>query len=538
MDIEVSWPACTLAISSLTLRIIAPYFVRLLPLGPRFTPLIYTSSVIYFTTFAYELWQHQQKYQYNNSKSRNSRRISLWGIILFGWFDPRHILATALSFIVNLLCLLVSLDFVYRSHIFYDGKELSFSRVGYVDSSSARIVVRVPSTSAVQIEYRQDNVAQWIPGQILSPLPGEPDNVLTFTLTALHDNTSYVYRTNASHLGSFHTPIQDPKRWTMVTTSCIKPFYPYNPFDHSLRIRGLEYLSRFITSHNVDFALFLGDFIYIDLPHRFGWTTDDYYKAYRQVYSSPSWSSELFALPWLHIYDDHEITNDWSGNETGLYQDAIQPYLYYHHAANPPHLRKGATYYSFRRGDVSFFVTDTRRYRSSSAMDDGPGKTMLGEMQRRDVEKWLETDHGWKVLVSGVPFTRNWRGPEANDSWAGYLWERQFLLEKMWATEGVVVLSGDRHEHATTLFPSPDGTSKVIEFSTSPLSQFYQPFDRQYRQVEDTDVAMYSHPHGISKFGSLTFDTSSPGIWNLGFELVVNGKNAWSYNWTLSRTKQ
>ncbi|KAK9372522.1 PhoD-like phosphatase-domain-containing protein [Lipomyces chichibuensis] len=465
MDIGVSLSACTLAISSLVLRIIAPYFVRWLPLGPRFTPLIYTSSVIYFTTFAYD-------------------------------------------FVVNLLCLIVSLDFVYRSHIFYDGKELSFSRVGYVDSSSARIVVRAPSTLTIQIEYRQDNLDQWIP----------LDNVLTFTLTSFDENASYVYRTNASHLGSFHTPIRNPKRWAMVTTSCIKPFYPYNPFDHSLRIRGLEYLSQFITFHNVDFVLFLGDFIYIDLPHRFGWTTDDYYRAYRQVYSSPSWSSELFALPWLHIYDDHEITNDWSGNETGLYQDAIQPYLYYHHAANPPPLRKGATYYSFRRGDVSFFVTDTRRYRSSSAMDDGPGKTMLGEMQRRDLEKWLETDNGLKVLVSGVPFTRNWRGPEANDSWAGYLWERQLLLEKMWATEGVVILSGDRHEHATTVFPSPDGTSK--------------------RQVENTDVAIYSHPHGISKFGSLTFDTSSPDIWKLGFELIVNGKNAWSYNWTLSRTKQ
>ncbi|KAK9384337.1 hypothetical protein V1515DRAFT_589286 [Lipomyces mesembrius] len=167
-------------------------------------------------------------------------------------------------------------------------------------------------------------------------------------------------------------------------------------------------------------------------------------------------------------------------------------------------------------------------YRSSSAMDDGPGKTMLGQMQRGDLEKWLETDNGWKVLVSGVPFTRNWRGPEANDSWAGYLWERQLLLEKMWATEGVVIC-GDRHEHATTVFPSHDGTSKVIEFSTSPLSQFYQPFDRQYRQVENTDVVIYSHPHGISELRSLTFDTSLPGIWNLGFELEVNGKNAWSY---------
>ncbi|KAK9491675.1 PhoD-like phosphatase-domain-containing protein [Lipomyces doorenjongii] len=391
------------------------------------------------------------------STSKSIKRRSLLGIILFGLFDPRHVLATALSFIVNLLCLLVSIDFVYRSHIFYESKELSFSRVGYVDSSS--------------IEYREDNLAQWIPGQVLSPLPGGLDNVLTSYVTTLLMCTGPTLATRAP----------------------------------STHLYGIQILDN--------------DFIYIDLPHRFGWKTEDYYTAYRQVYSSPSWSSELFALPWLHIYDDHEIINDWSGNETGLYQDAIQPYLYYHHAANPPPLWKGATYYTFRRGDVSFFVTDTRRYRSSSAMDDGPRKTMLGEMQRRDLEKWLETDNGWKVLVSGVPFTRNWRGPEAKD--------------KMWATEGVVILSGDRHDHATTMFPSPE-TSKVIEFSTSPLSQFYQ----QYRQVENADVVIHSHRYGISKSGSLTFDTSSPGIWNLGFELVANSKHAWSYNWTLSRTKQ
>jgi alkaline phosphatase D len=46
--------------------------------------------------------------------------------------------------------------------------------------------------------------------------------------------------------------------------------------------------------------------------------------------------------------------------------------------------------------------------------------------------------------VSSVPFTRNWRGPESIDSWAGYLNERQVILDKMWKTEGVVVISGVR----------------------------------------------------------------------------------------------
>lgn len=92
----------------------------------------------------------------------------------------------------------------------------------------------------------------------------------------------------------------------------------------------------------------------------------------------------------------------------------------------------------------------------------------------------------------------------------------------------------DRHEHATTEFPSPDGASTVIEFSISPLSQFYQPFERTYRQIEDTDVAVHSHPWGISKFGAFHFDTSRDDEWIVDFELIVDGKKAWSKRLTFA----
>lgn len=67
---------------------------------------------------------------------------------------------------------------------------------------------------------------------------------------------------------------------------------------------------------------------------------------------------------------------------------------------------------------------------------------MLGEEQMDDLREWLETVKGWKAFVSSVPFTRNWRGPEEIDSWAGYLWERERILELMWGIGGAVVISG------------------------------------------------------------------------------------------------
>ena len=97
----------------------------------------------------------------------------------------------------------------------------------------------------------------------------------------------------------------------------------------------------------------------------------------------------------------------------------------------------------------------------------------------------------FKILVSSVPFTHNWR-VNAEDTWAGYEVERRKILEAMWdcmASDqgiGVLVLSGDRHEFAETRFEPPLSRKEwrrdvvPVEFSTSPLSMFYLPV-RTYR---------------------------------------------------------
>lgn len=94
----------------------------------------------------------------------------------------------------------------------------------------------------------------------------------------------------------------------------------------------------------------------------------------------------------------------------------------------------------------------------------------------------------------------------------------------------------DRHEHATTEFPAKNpGDKPVIEFSTSPLNQFYEPFDRFHKQVEETDISVYSHPWGTSKFGKVTFDTTNHNRLLLHYDLVVDGEKVWDYNWEVRR---
>lgn len=344
------------------------------------------------------------------------------------------------NLIINACFLLGALDFVHRARILDLGDDLAFSRIGYVDDRVAKIVLRVPEPVTVSLKYRPEGATHWMHGSV-QQFSNDTDFIETIVLSHLAENTSYQYRTNTTLGDSFRTTAKSPKQWSMVSSSCISPGFPYNPVGHSLEIPGLTHLSQYIQSRSIDFMLFLGDFIYIDLPVPQRQTNIDYRRAYRRVYASPSWTPALRDLPFVHTYDDHEFENDWASNTTGIFWDAIEPFQHYQGNANPPS-DFNDSYYTFKRGDVSFFVTDARRYRSSAETVDGPGKTMLGKKQSADLKHWLATSPGLKVVVSSVPFTRNWRGPESGDSWAGYLHERQKILQAMWDTQGVIIISG------------------------------------------------------------------------------------------------
>lgn len=193
-------------------------------------------------------------------------------------------------------------------------------------------------------------------------------------------------------------------------------------------------------------------------------------------------------------------------------------------AANPPparksgtynEIRQGATWFEFDSGPAMFFMMDTRKHRDSNydLPKNSTEKSMLGEDQLSDLLAFLQrplpAGVRWKVVASSIPFTQNWGGPSEKDTWAGFLDERQKILEAMWDAgangAGVVVLSGDRHEFAATAFPPPAGgkwpiSATVNEYSTSPLSQFYLPIPT-YKEKGD-DIMVKYIPHGNSSESS------------------------------------
>ncbi|ESK93932.1 alkaline phosphatase family protein [Moniliophthora roreri MCA 2997] len=497
-------------------------FLRKLPLGYRFIPRLIAAFGVFAASFLLQ----------PRSRTKNTALPVVLG------FRGRNNLVDAVTILLNTLFLMSCADFIYRGQVLYPVHKLSTSRVGWTNSTTTRIVVSYPGPSSFNFSYTND-ITNWT--VIISNLEIQ-NEATTITLAFLEPSTRYTYSTSLGHSGSFLTsaPESMPTTVRFISTSCMKPFFPYSPFKHPFALQGLQHLSSYLsrnTSYSQDFILFLGDFIYTDLPIVSAPLTREYYtNLYRQIYASPDYTPILRNTPWLHMFDDHEIINDfWPGMDVSskTFAEAIQPFLLYQNNANPPPLYEDVFYYTFRRGDASFFVLDTRSYRDQPAdlESGGHGKrSMLGLRQLEALKAWIRSEKGWKVVVSGVPMTQNWsKGSDAMDSWGGYLDEREEIFRELWAVGGGIIVSGDRHEHATVKFPPPAGeypeNNAIIEFSTSPLSFFYQPFARDYEDVHETDVTVYQHWKGTSKFGAFELEKEVAR-----FQLVVDGEVVWEYN--------
>ncbi|KAI1490369.1 alkaline phosphatase family protein [Biscogniauxia mediterranea] len=485
--------------------------------------------------------------------------------LLKGTPSPNSLILSALTFLLNVACVAMVTDMVYSPRWFHPSHDLSFARVGYVSGSEAKLLIREPDQSklpiTVQVHIKDVQASfdgpVWKIDRAVESTSEDSDytSVVTIPLSRAKQQV-YEWATSNNHSGEFTSapkpgsmPDLYDGKFTFLSTSCFVPRLPYNPLDHPLAFPGMKHLARVLPGLGAQFMLFLGDFIYIDVPKTFGFSVEDYRQKYRQVYASPDWPAVGQNLSWIHVLDDHEISNDWDSKSVGIYQAAVDPYTHYHTAANPPVAKKagatvaraGATYFSFTQGPASFFMLDTRSYRSKNSEPfDSENKTMLGAEQLEDFLDWLRRPEpkgvNWKIVASSVPFTKNWR-VNTKDTWGGFLAERRKILEAMWdASElsvGVVVLSGDRHEFGATAFPPPkdskwSANATVHEFSASPLNQFYSPIGT-YKQTDDEDVELKYINTGNSKFGAVTIEKLAEGDQSsLKYRAFIDGVEAWN----------
>ncbi|KAL8767148.1 MAG: hypothetical protein Q9194_006067, partial [Teloschistes cf. exilis] len=387
-------------LSSTTIRLSAYIFLRWIP-GHHAPPLVLTSALVYaisfFSIFTSSIQFERAAPASNASSSSNGRlrsegdkgadgtaeygsqsspslggsakeptpkRWPVW-TLLSGLPDPASVLWTVVTVGINVVLCLCVADMVYRAPVMYPSNDLSFARVGYLSDTTASLLVREPDTRQLPIfvSYRNAAAANndvsddaWKAAGKAYWLSNGTDYTFTVSIEGLKPANRYQYAVSNNHSGHFTTAPAEGQlpsgadKFTFLTSSCVKPRFPYNPLSHPLSMPGFKILAQLIPTLKASFMLFLGDFIYIDVPRRFGSDPENYRREYRQVYSSPDWSSVSQDLPWIHVMDDHEIANDWDRNTTAPYPAAADPWNIYHTSINPPPIASGASYFQFTHG--------------------------------------------------------------------------------------------------------------------------------------------------------------------------------------------
>lgn len=561
--------------------------------------------------------------------------IDTLGSLLLSFPSKSRLLNLA-GFVINTALILLAADFAYTPTLkTYDP---IFTRVGAVDHSSARIVVRYPGleTGHLRIVWQRVHPLNahtdiWKEGPILD-IEEEKDWTATGKISNLWPSADYIYRLaylNSTLLPYPEKPIgfktfPDPKsssgtHFKFLLGSCMLPNFPYNPL-HPERIKGMDIIADWIDSLQPkpavqtaasttvppnpveeaesmlsdassaiasatntpiselpivkeiladakpreippSFMILAGDAIYADVPHYAGDKIETFRKLYRRTFASPSYRRVYERLPIVGMYDDHEIKNNFAGEDEETkppFANASSAFNTYYGHANPDSA-SDVNYFDFRYGDNAFFVLDTRRYRSAPTTDPESTQlpTMLGERQLHDLYTWLgkvNSTATWKFIISSVPFTSLWHGYDGQqDSWAGYKIERDALLDTLFYVPNVVILSGDRHEFAFI-----EHRGKIPEISVSPISMFALNsmtlhkqsaatmektyidtiYDSEGTSVEVTAIehipeerAIQYIPSGNYKFASLEVDSRDWRRPTLTLEAVINGKSAYKFEW-------
>ncbi len=233
-------------------------------------------------------------------------------------------------------------------------------------------------------------------------------------------------------------------------------------------------------------------------------TLANYRQRQAQYKTDPDLQLAHAAAPWLVVWDDHEVENNYADEIPERPEDAAgfrerRAAAYRAYYENLPLRRtsmpKGPDLQLFRRvswGNLAtFHMLDTRQYRSDQACGDGyddcpdaadPARSLPGMDQERWLTDGFRHSHArWDILGQQVFLGRRDNDPGAAntvsmDAWDGYPASRERVV-RGWVDAHVrnpVVLTGDVHAHwaSDVLADWTDGSSDVLgsELVTSSIS--------------------------------------------------------------------
>jgi alkaline phosphatase D len=204
-------------------------------------------------------------------------------------------------------------------------------------------------------------------------------------------------------------------------------------YDAAKSWRAIQQLS------DIDLILLLGDNHYAD-------TTDPaiiskHYASHRGILA---YRDVTATIPTYGIWDDHDFGPNNSDGQTPGKEKSLA--IFKKHWPNPEFGEPDnpGIYFTFRRGDVQFILLDSRYHRTpnTSMKADDPRKVLLGEKQLTWLEETLKQSTAkMKIVACGSEFQRH----GSSDGFSGFRTEQAKVLDLMKSTEGVLLISGDRH---------------------------------------------------------------------------------------------
>ncbi|MBI4240974.1 MAG: alkaline phosphatase D family protein [Candidatus Rokubacteria bacterium] len=363
--------------------------------------------------------------------------------------------------------------------------------VGEVTDQSAVVWARGFEAGPLTLEARPEGGGVTLTAS--ARVSSERDFTGKLLLADLRPATRYLYRLRhggAQVEGSFLTPPRgtDPRRVSFLWSGDL------GGGTHCRHIRDGYGIFRAMATVKPDFFLFVGDTVYAD--HRCGGpervpgydfiatTLEEFREKHRYNRADPHVQAFFRTASVYAIWDDHEVRNNFAGTTEPLTAVGRQAFIDYWPVL-PPAEEPGRLYRRVRWGKLlELFILDTRQYRSDNRQPDGPGKTMLGQDQRRWlVEAVTSSDALWKVVVSSVPLAIP-TGRSGRDSWSsanarglaeeaatGFAMERDALLRefRMATVRNLLWLTADVH-HAELIRHQPWPDFAFHEFIAGPLA--------------------------------------------------------------------
>lgn len=294
---------------------------------------------------------------------------------------------------------------------------------------------------------------------------------------------------------------------------------------------------RHMAGEDLDLVLFLGDYIY-EYPanplalrsHSGGMvrTLEQYRARYAQYKSDAALQAAHAAFPWLVVWDDHEVDNDYASLQGHGLQDHFEQQraaayqAFWEHMPYPKSARpKGADMRIYSRLDwgslARIHALDNRQYRDAQVcprpqrggsntvlLKDCPAlldprRSLLGAAQERWLAEGWDLQRPWNLVAQQTLMARLSRSANNQahywtDGWDGYAPARDRLLGVVAQRKvpGVVVLGGDVHANYVADLKSnfDDASAAVVatEFCGTSISSHGSAQGR-------VDAAMRFNPH-------------------------------------------